>query len=179
MKCYSSLNVTLNLMSHKVECHSKWNVTQMECHSKWNFTQNGMSHERGFQSKWNVTEPQLSSLLSIPFQVAYIKSMSRQSNINFQKQGKRGRWDDQLENEGYRYVVNAYYQILENKVYFPSFILDGWVFNALRPDILNIPSMCWLLAHEIFHGFDSEGHKYSYEGLYLTVSCCQSLPDSI
>ena len=36
-------------MPLKMECQSKWNVTQnemsikMECHSKWNITQNGMS----------------------------------------------------------------------------------------------------------------------------------------
>ena len=37
------------ISSLKMECHSKWNVTQnemslsMECHSKWNITQNGIS----------------------------------------------------------------------------------------------------------------------------------------
>ena len=37
------------ISSLKMECHSKWNVTQngmslkVECHSKWNVTQNGMS----------------------------------------------------------------------------------------------------------------------------------------
>ena len=64
-------------------------------------------------------------------------------------------------------VSNAYYQILENKIYIPSFVLDGWIFNPQRPNILNIPPMCFLLAHEIFHGFDSDGHKYNQEGLYF------------
>ena len=42
-------------MWFKMECHSKFNVTQygmifkMECHSKCNITQNGMS------LKWNIT----------------------------------------------------------------------------------------------------------------------------
>ena len=33
------------MVSQKIECHSKWNVTQMECHLKWNVTQIGMSLE--------------------------------------------------------------------------------------------------------------------------------------
>ena len=68
----------------------------------------------------------------------------------------------------YGYVVNAYYQILENKFYLPSFILDGWIFNDLRPKILNIPTMSFLMAHELFHGFDSEGHEYDHKGWYST-----------
>ena len=49
-------------MPLKMECHSKWNVTQnrislrMECHSKWYVTQNGMSPKMEFHSKWNVTK---------------------------------------------------------------------------------------------------------------------------
>ena len=44
-------------MSLKMECHSKWNVTQngmslkIECHSKWNVTQKGMSHKKGISLK--------------------------------------------------------------------------------------------------------------------------------
>ena len=101
------------------------------------------------------------------FQVAYIKSRTRQSNINFQKQVQRGRWDDQRENEVYGFVVEAYYIPSENKVYLPSFILDGWIFSPQRPNILNIPPMCYLLAHEIFHAFDSDGHNYNQEGMYF------------
>ena len=55
MECHSKLSVTqngisLSGMSLKIECPSKWNVTQkgmslkMECHLKWNVTQNEMSH---------------------------------------------------------------------------------------------------------------------------------------
>ena len=46
-------------MSLKMECHSKWNITQnlisvkMECHLKWNFTQN---RKLIVTQKWNVTK---------------------------------------------------------------------------------------------------------------------------
>ena len=49
-------------MSLKLECHSKWNVTQnfmlpkMECHLKCNFNQNWMSLKIECYSKWNVTK---------------------------------------------------------------------------------------------------------------------------
>ena len=41
-------------MPLKIECHSKWDITQnvmsleMECHSKWNIAQNGMSFKMEF-----------------------------------------------------------------------------------------------------------------------------------
>ena len=47
-------------MSPKIECHSKWNVTQtemsfkMDCHSKRNGTRNGMSLKMECHPKWNV-----------------------------------------------------------------------------------------------------------------------------
>ena len=54
-------------MSDKMECHTKWNVTQnllplkMECHSKYNFTKrechlNEMSIKLVCHSNWNVTQ---------------------------------------------------------------------------------------------------------------------------
>ena len=43
-------------MSLKVECHSKWNVTQNEIYSKWNVTQNGMALKMECRTKWNVTK---------------------------------------------------------------------------------------------------------------------------
>ena len=102
------------------------------------------------------------SIYHVYFQVAYMKSKSRKLNLNFQKQVISGRWDDEwLEMIG----VNAMYVTVENKMYLPSYTLDGWVFNDLRPMILNIPSMSFILGHEMFHGFDSMGHKYDHEGL--------------
>ena len=62
--------------------------------------------------------------------------------------------------------LQASYNFLENVMYLPSYILDGWVFNDQRPLILNIPTISYILGHEIFHGFDSRGHKYDLEGLF-------------
>ena len=42
MEWHSKCNVIQNVMSLKIECQSKWNVTQEEGHMKWNVTQNGM-----------------------------------------------------------------------------------------------------------------------------------------
>ena len=95
-----------------------------------------------------------------------MKSISRRLNLNFQKQVIRGRWDDQSDLD---IEPNAMYVALENKMYLPSYTLDGWVFNDLRPLILNIPSISFLLGHEIFHGFDSTGHQYDHEGLFSTI----------
>ena len=79
---------------------------------------------------------------------------------------KRGRWDNEIFTEDFLGITaNAAHQHLENKNHIPSFALDGWIFNAERPTILNIPAMSFLVAHEIFHGFDSEGHKYDHEGI--------------
>ena len=86
--------------------------------------------------------------------------------MNFKKKVERGRWDNQMKTQASGIMANAFYQHLENKIYLPSYTLDGWVFNSLRPQMLNIPSMCFLLAHEIFHGFDADGHNYNHEGLY-------------
>ena len=66
-------------------------------------------------------------------------------------------------------TLNAFYCKEENKMFIPSFILDGWIFNALRPTILNIPTIGFVLGHEIFHGFDSAGHEYDAEGLYFSL----------
>ena len=79
---------------------------------------------------------------------------------------KRGRWDNEIFTEDFLGITaNAAHQRLENKNHIPSFALDGWIFNAERPTILNIPAMSFLVAHEIFHGFDSKGHKYDHEGI--------------
>ena len=46
----------------KMECYSKWNVTQngmsliMECHTKWNVIQNGISLKLEGHSNFNVTQ---------------------------------------------------------------------------------------------------------------------------
>ena len=95
-----------------------------------------------------------------------MKSRSRQFNINYKKDLKRGRWDYEITaEETFGITANAAYLPMENKIYLPSFSLDGWIFNAQRPTILNIPSLCFLLGHEIFHGFDAEGHNFDHEGL--------------
>ena len=109
------------------------------------------------------------SIYHVYFQVAYKKSRSRLLNNNFKKQVKRGSWDNQKKTEYFIGIKpNAAYDYLENKVYVPSWAMDGWIFNDLRPKILNIPTMSFLMAHEIFHGFDSEGHEYDHKGWYST-----------
>ena len=106
--------------------------------------------------------------MSRPFgsSVAYMQSKSRRLNINFQKQVINGRWDDQLD---LPLETNAFYAAWENKIYLPSFVLHSWTFNDLRPMILNIPSISYVLGHEMFHGFDSEGHQYDHKGLSSTA----------
>ena len=66
MECHSKLNVTQNGMSLKKECHSEWNIAQnwmslkMDRHSKWNVTQHVISLKMECHSKWNVTENEMS-----------------------------------------------------------------------------------------------------------------------
>ena len=100
-----------------------------------------------------------------------MKSKSRRFNINYQKQVINGRWDDQFDTP---IEQNAFYAAWENKIFLPSYVLDGWTFNDLRPMILNIPSISYVLGHEMFHGFDSQGHKYDHKGLCSTVTSLSS-----
>ena len=54
MKCHFKIDVTQNGISLKIECHSKWivtekglwNVLKTYCHSKYDVTHNGMSHKK-------------------------------------------------------------------------------------------------------------------------------------
>ena len=106
-----------------------------------------------------------------------MKSKSRRLNINFQKEVIERRWDNQMD---LPIEPNAFYSNTENKIYLPSFTLDGWNFDHLRPMILNIPSISYILGHEMFHGFDSQGHQYDHTGLCSTVmSCGQALQGNV
>ena len=94
-----------------------------------------------------------------------MKAKSRYLNINFNKTVQRRRWDDQKDFEDSGITPSAQYKYLENKAYISSFFLDGWIFDARRPNILNIPSMCFIMAHELFHGLDSNLMNYDHKGL--------------
>jgi len=62
------------------------------------------------------------------------------------------------------YVVNAYYDAVENSIQFPAGILQGIFYDKNRPNYLNFGGIGIIVGHEITHGFDDQGRRYDDEG---------------
>ena len=60
MECHSRWNVTQNGMALKIECHLKWNVTQNGISLKCKATKNEISLKSKYHSKLNVTQKRMS-----------------------------------------------------------------------------------------------------------------------
>ena len=90
-----------------------------------------------------------------------MKSKARLTTFNLKGTLKRGAW------QGVTYFIlpNAAYLNLENQMVIPYQSLDGWWFDADRPEPLNIATLSAGVFHEITHGFDSLGSQFDHEGL--------------
>ena len=61
-------------------------------------------------------------------------------------------------------TVNAYYTPTLNSIFFPAAILQPPFFDARADDAVNYGGIGAVMGHEIGHGFDDQGSKYSGVG---------------
>jgi endothelin-converting enzyme/putative endopeptidase len=61
-------------------------------------------------------------------------------------------------------MVNAYYNPLANEIAFPAGILQPPFFSRDFPQAMNYGAMGMVMGHEVSHGFDDEGRKFSATG---------------
>ncbi|MFK7931017.1 MAG: M13 family metallopeptidase [Myxococcota bacterium] len=60
--------------------------------------------------------------------------------------------------------VNAYYNPLANEIAFPAGILQPPFFSREFPKAMNFGGIGMVMAHEVSHGFDDSGRKFSATG---------------
>jgi endothelin-converting enzyme/putative endopeptidase len=61
-------------------------------------------------------------------------------------------------------MVNAYYNPLANEIAFPAGIMQPPFFSRNFPKALNYGAMGMVMGHEVSHGFDDSGRKFSATG---------------
>lgn len=61
-------------------------------------------------------------------------------------------------------MVNAYYNPLGNEIAFPAGILQPPFFSRDFPQAMNYGAMGMVMGHEVSHGFDDSGRKFSPTG---------------
>ncbi len=64
------------------------------------------------------------------------------------------------------YEVNAYYNPSTNQIVIPYGIMNKPYFSIDRHPVINFGSLGAIIGHEIIHGFDNEGRKFDYKGIY-------------
>ncbi|KAL9970073.1 hypothetical protein ACROYT_G022395 [Oculina patagonica] len=62
------------------------------------------------------------------------------------------------------HTVNAFYDRVTNKIIFPAGILQIPFYNRKFPRAISYGGIGIVVAHEITHGFDSNGRKYNKDG---------------
>ena len=61
-------------------------------------------------------------------------------------------------------IVNAYYNPLLNEIVFPAGIMQQPFFSEQYEDAVNYARMGAVIGHELTHGFDDNGAKFSADG---------------
>ena len=64
-------------------------------------------------------------------------------------------------------IVNAYYSPLLNEIVFPAGIMQQPFFSEYYEDAVNYARMGAVIGHELTHGFDDNGAKFSADGRML------------
>jgi putative endopeptidase len=62
-------------------------------------------------------------------------------------------------------TINAYYTPLFNSIFFPAAILQPPFFDPNADDAVNYGGIGVVMGHEIGHGFDDQGSKYTGDGI--------------
>ena len=62
-------------------------------------------------------------------------------------------------------TINAYYTPLFNSIFFPAAILQAPFFDPNADDAVNYGGIGVVMGHEIGHGFDDQGSKYTGAGI--------------
>ncbi len=62
-------------------------------------------------------------------------------------------------------TINAYYTPLFNSIFFPAAILQPPFFDPNADDAVNYGGIGAVMGHEIGHGFDDQGSKYTGDGI--------------
>jgi putative endopeptidase len=62
-------------------------------------------------------------------------------------------------------TINAYYTPLFNSIFFPAAILQPPFFDPNADDAVNYGAIGVVMGHEIGHGFDDQGSKYTGDGI--------------
>lgn len=63
-------------------------------------------------------------------------------------------------------TINAYYNPSFNEIVFPAAILQAPFFDPNADDAVNYGGIGAVIGHEISHGFDDQGSKYSGKGVF-------------
>jgi putative endopeptidase len=64
------------------------------------------------------------------------------------------------------HMVNAYYQPLLNEIVFPAGIMQAPFFDLHAEDAVNYSRIGMIIGHELTHGFDDMGSKFSADGSF-------------
>ncbi len=80
---------------------------------------------------------------------------------NKRRQGMRA---DRSAWEAPAYMVNAYYNALNNEIVFPAGILQAPLYDVRAPKERNYGAIGVVIAHEISHAFDNNGSKFDEKG---------------
>ena len=63
-------------------------------------------------------------------------------------------------------TINAYYNPAFNEIVFPAAILQPPFFDPNADDAVNYGGIGAVIGHEISHGFDDQGSKYTGDGVF-------------
>lgn len=63
------------------------------------------------------------------------------------------------------FVVNAYFNPVQNEIGFPAAILQKPFLDLDKSDIYNYANIGSIISHEIIHGFDDQGSKFDENGV--------------
>lgn len=86
-------------------------------------------------------------------------------NFEFKRQAdKVGKKKDPNEWRMTPQQVNAYYSPVNNEIVFPAGILQPPFFNKDFPAAMNYGAIGMVVGHELTHGFDDQGRKFSPTG---------------
>lgn len=62
------------------------------------------------------------------------------------------------------HIVNAYYNPVLNEIVFPAGIMQNPFFDVTYEDAVNYARMGAVIGHELTHGFDDQGARYTADG---------------